>query len=66
MRLWPRSRTRAQITEHREAADQAATASKRHLRQVEARGPAVDHMVGLLKFYSERNGDRPSRARAAS
>lgn len=56
MRLWPRSRTRAQIQQHKQAADKAASESKRSLRRVEARGPAVDHMVGLLKFYSDRNG----------
>ncbi len=56
MRLWPRSRIKEQIAQHRVAADKAARASKRNLRRVEERGPEVDRMVGLLKFYSERNG----------
>lgn len=56
MRLWPRSRTRERIAEHRQDAEKAAAASKRNLRRVEARGPEVDRMVARLKFYSDRNG----------
>lgn len=56
MRLWPRSRTRARIAEHKLDADSAASESKRNLRRVEARGPEVDQMVSLLRFYSDRNG----------
>lgn len=56
MRLWPYSRTRQRIREHRKDADRVAQASKDNLRNVQERDSEVDRVVGLLRFYSERNG----------